>query len=126
MAGSQKINPSHTHKHTNLSLFSNLCLFLSSQVEKLELGGPLFLVLVDLKAAKDTIAILTALQEGYPSPSTPEHHAVHALLGPVNELSVAAAVDRLRCGDAEGLGRVLGLGFWNYGQIADQCSLGQI
>ena len=56
------------------------------------------------RAAKDTVLILSRLQAAYPHPVTPEHEALHELLGPTNERITAEAAQLLRDGDAPLLG----------------------
>jgi len=76
-------------------------------VQRLALGAPLYMVLVDLLAGKDTVAILAALQGAYPEPQLPAHEALHRLLGPTNERITSAAVALLSAGDARGLGALM-------------------
>ncbi|KXZ46350.1 hypothetical protein GPECTOR_44g29 [Gonium pectorale] len=56
-------------------------------VERAKLAAPLHLVLVDLKASKDTTTILQSLQRAYPQPET--------------------ALAAMEAGDVEGLGRLM-------------------
>ncbi|KFM28609.1 Galactokinase [Auxenochlorella protothecoides] len=77
------------------------------QVESVALREPLHLVLADLRAGKDTVQILSCLQQAYPVPSTSAHHALVRCLGPLNEsLTVSAAASMAR-GDVAGLGRLM-------------------
>ncbi|KAG2487390.1 hypothetical protein HYH03_013959 [Edaphochlamys debaryana] len=76
-------------------------------VDRLALAAPLHLVLVDLKAAKDTTTILRALQQAYPKAETELHSGLHRLLGPENHRVTAAALEAMQRGDAEGLGRLM-------------------
>lgn len=50
----------------------------------LQTAVPLYLVLVDLKAAKDTVRILTALQSAYPVAKSQEEQGVQELFGNVS------------------------------------------
>ena len=56
------------------------------------------------RASKDTVEILRALQAAYPHAVTPEHVALHDLLGATNERITAQAAALLRKGDAAMLG----------------------
>ncbi|KAL6746433.1 ribosomal protein S5 domain 2-type protein [Haematococcus lacustris] len=73
-------------------------------VEPITLKAPLHLVLVDLKAAKDTTAILTSLQAAYPVPQNAQHEQLHQLLGPVNEHITSQVLQALAAGDLDKLG----------------------
>ncbi|KAJ9514941.1 hypothetical protein QJQ45_002769 [Haematococcus lacustris] len=73
-------------------------------VEPITLKAPLHLVLVDLKAAKDTTAILTSLQAAYPVPRNAQHQQLHQLLGPVNEHITSQVLQALAAGDLDKLG----------------------
>ena len=65
---------------------------------------PLYLVVVDLKAAKDTIRILTALQEAYPVAKNALEQRLQELLGIVN----GALIERVRHAMADGDARAIG------------------
>lgn len=69
-------------------------------------GRDVHLVVADLAAAKDTVAILRDLQTAYPRPASAIHEGVHKLLGEMNEAFVSAAVRAIAEGDVEGLGGV--------------------
>jgi mevalonate kinase len=77
------------------------------RVRPATLGAALHLVLVDLAAAKDTVAILAALQAAFPHPRTREEAALAELLGPINQRLTAAAVRALAAGDAAALGALM-------------------
>jgi UTP-glucose-1-phosphate uridylyltransferase/mevalonate kinase len=64
----------------------------------------LYFVIVDLKAKKDTFAILQHLNRCYPFAENPVERGVQELLGPVNKRVVHDAIDALTAGDAERLG----------------------
>jgi len=72
------------------------------------LGARLYLVLVDLVGgSKDTVKILSSLQQAYPHPATPQEHDLVRLLGPINEDITARAIEVLAAGDAEALGKLM-------------------
>jgi UTP-glucose-1-phosphate uridylyltransferase/mevalonate kinase len=71
---------------------------------ELEAGQDLHFVIVDLQAEKDTMTILSRLNECYPCPSNEVEQGVQDLLGPINKAIVHQAVDALQAGDAEHLG----------------------
>ena len=77
------------------------------KVAPARLGGAVHLVLVDLKASKDTVHILSSLQQAYPHPKTPEELSLAALLGPLNEDITARAAAALESGDAQALGAAM-------------------
>ena len=67
----------------------------------------LHLVIVDLHAKKDTLAILKHLNRCYPFAETPLERGVQELLGPVNRRIVGQAIEALKAGDAERLGALM-------------------
>ncbi len=71
---------------------------------ELEAGQDLHFVIVDLQAEKDTMKILSRLNECYPCPNNEVEQGVQDLLGPINKAIVHQAVDALQVGDAERLG----------------------
>jgi UTP-glucose-1-phosphate uridylyltransferase/mevalonate kinase len=64
----------------------------------------LHLVIVDLRAKKDTHTILKHLNRCYPFADTPVERGVQELLGPLNKRIVHQAIEALRAGDAQRLG----------------------
>ncbi|KAG2443146.1 hypothetical protein HYH02_009557 [Chlamydomonas schloesseri] len=76
-------------------------------VDRVPLAAPLHLVLVDLKAAKDTTTILRSLQEAYPRPSNPLHEGLQKLLGPINHRITAEALQHMQSGDLPALGKLM-------------------
>ncbi|KAG2428052.1 hypothetical protein HXX76_012035 [Chlamydomonas incerta] len=76
-------------------------------VDQVPLAAPMHLVLVDLKAAKDTTTILRSLQEAYPRPSHPKHEGLQRLLGPINHRITAEALQHMKAGDLEALGKLM-------------------
>ena len=77
------------------------------RVRPTQLAATLHLVLVDLRASKDTVAILGALQHAYPHPQTPEEAALVALLGRINLDITARAEAALEAGDVAALGALM-------------------
>jgi UTP-glucose-1-phosphate uridylyltransferase/mevalonate kinase len=71
---------------------------------ELEAGEDLHFVVVDLQAAKDTMTILSRLNECYPCADNEVEQGVQDLLGPINKAIVHQAVEALQAGDAERLG----------------------
>lgn len=76
--------------------------------QELTLDEPLYFVLVDLNAHKDTMEILARLNRAYPFPDGPVERGVQELLGPINKRIVSQAVERVTAADGEGLGRLMG------------------
>lgn len=77
------------------------------QVEPLSVGTDLHLVLVDLRASKDTRRILADLNACYPFPRDEVARGVQRALGPENHRLTAAAVEAMAAGDAERLGALM-------------------
>lgn len=73
-------------------------------VETLQVGAPIYLVLVDLCATKDTVEILSTLQSCFPFPKTEDEKGVMNLLGPINMEITAGAMKAMAEGDLKGLG----------------------
>ena len=59
---------------------------------------------VPRRAGKDTVQILADLQAAFPEAATPQHAALHDLLGATNERITGTAIGLLAAGDAQGLG----------------------
>ncbi len=76
-------------------------------VEKVDVGGPIFMVIVDLGGAKDTTEILAALNRCYPFPQDSTARDLQHYLGPMNQEIVGRAVGHLADGDAQGLGKLM-------------------
>ena len=77
------------------------------KVRPARLATTLHLVLVDLKASKNTVRILNALQEAYPHPKTSNEKALVRLLGQINQSVTARAEAALEAGDAQALGSLM-------------------
>lgn len=76
-------------------------------VEELALGADIHMVIVDLKASKDTREILNALNHCYPFADNEAQRRVQEYLGPVNRDIVTRAKALLASGDAAGLGALM-------------------
>jgi len=76
-------------------------------VTEIPVGQALHFVIVDLQARKNTMEILTRLNQCYPLADTPVAAGVQKLLGPINKRIVHRAIDALKDGDAERLGYLM-------------------
>jgi UTP-glucose-1-phosphate uridylyltransferase/galactokinase len=77
------------------------------ETAELHAGRDLHLVIVDLRADKDTMTILERLNRCYPTADNQIHGGVHELLGPNNRRLVHQAVEALQSGDAQRLGSLM-------------------
>ena len=84
-------------------------LFDGDRIDVTELKVPqeMYFVIVDLHAAKNTVEILSKLNQCYPFAETEIQRGVQKYLGPVNMQIVRQACDAIARGDAEGLGRLM-------------------
>lgn len=76
-------------------------------VTEVPVGAPLHFVIVDLQAQKNTMEILTRLNQCYPLAETPIAADVQKLLGPINKRIVHSAMDALNEGNAQQLGHLM-------------------
>ncbi len=76
-------------------------------VERLPVGGDVHLIIVDLCAGKDTMEILSKLNQCYPHPHNDVQRAVHEYLGPLNRKINVRARGLLERGDVAGLGALM-------------------
>jgi galactokinase len=90
-------------RHPVLMSFDGDCL----ETTRLHVGADLFLVIVDLHAAKDTRCILESLNGCYPYAGSEVERGVQQLLGPINRGIVFQAVSALQAGDAQRLGALM-------------------
>ncbi len=74
---------------------------------ELQVKEPLYFVLIDLQAKKDTLEILNHLNRCYPFAENEVEHGVQELLGPINKRLVRQAVDAVEKADAPRLGELL-------------------
>ncbi len=77
------------------------------ETEELHVSEPLYFVLVDLQAKKDTMEILNRLNRCYPFAKNEVEHGVQELLGPINKRVVLQAMEALRQVDAQRLGALM-------------------
>jgi UTP-glucose-1-phosphate uridylyltransferase len=73
----------------------------------LQVNQPLYFVIVDLQAKKDTMEILNRLNRCYPYAENEVERGVQELLGPINKRLVNQAMQALRDCDAERLGSLM-------------------
>jgi len=73
----------------------------------LHLGGPLYLLIADLKGQKDTIRILADLNKAYPFAEDEIGKRVQEYLGPVNTRIVEEARKAIEAGDARRVGELM-------------------
>lgn len=74
---------------------------------ELQVNQPLYFVIVDLQAKKDTMEILNRLNRCYPFAENEVEKGVQELLGPINHRVVQQAIDSLRTSDAQRLGSLM-------------------
>ena len=74
---------------------------------ELQVKEPLYFVLVDLQAKKDTLEILNHLNRCYPFPENEIERGVQELLGPINKRLVRQAVAAIQESDGPQLGALL-------------------
>jgi UTP-glucose-1-phosphate uridylyltransferase/mevalonate kinase len=73
----------------------------------LQVNQPLYFVIVDLQARKDTMEILNRLNRCYPYAENEVERGVQELLGPINKRLVNQSMEALRDSDAPRLGALL-------------------
>jgi UTP-glucose-1-phosphate uridylyltransferase/mevalonate kinase len=73
----------------------------------LQVNQPLYFVIVDLQAKKDTMEILNRLNRCYPYAENEVERGVQELLGPINKRLVNQSMDALRDSDARRLGALM-------------------
>jgi UTP-glucose-1-phosphate uridylyltransferase len=79
----------------------------SIDVAELNVPRDLYFVIVDLGAGKDTKEILNRLNHCYPFAENELEKGVQNYLGPISAAIVAEAVEAIRAGDAERIGRLM-------------------
>ena len=77
------------------------------ETEEFRVNEPLYFVLVDLQAKKDTMEILNRLNHCYPFAENEVERGVQELLGPINKRIVEQAMDALQKVDAQRLGALM-------------------
>ncbi len=75
--------------------------------KELQAGRDMPIVIVDLKAQKDTVEILNRLNRCYPVAENEAERGVHDLLGPINKNVVHQAIESLEKADAASFGRLM-------------------
>ena len=73
----------------------------------LQVTQPLYFVIVDLQAKKDTMEILNRLNRCYPFAENDIERGVQELLGPINKRLVHQAMEALQVSDAQRLGSLM-------------------
>lgn len=76
-------------------------------VAEISVPKDLYLIIVDLKAGKDTKEILNKLNHCYPFADNDIQQGVQHYLGPVNEAIIQRATEALAKGDAASLGAIM-------------------
>ena len=77
------------------------------ETEELRVNEPLYFVIVDLQAKKDTMEILNRLNRCYPIAENDIERGVQELLGPINKRIVHQAMAALKNVDAQRLGALM-------------------
>jgi UTP-glucose-1-phosphate uridylyltransferase/mevalonate kinase len=77
------------------------------ETEELRVNEPLYFVLVDLQARKDTLEILNRLNRCYPFAENDVERGVQELLGPINKRIVHQAMEALQNEEAQRLGALM-------------------
>jgi UTP-glucose-1-phosphate uridylyltransferase/mevalonate kinase len=77
------------------------------ETQELQVHEPMYFVIVDLQAKKDTMEILNRLNRCYPFAENEIERGVQKLLGPINKRIVAQAVETLNESNAKQLGSLL-------------------
>ena len=77
------------------------------ETQELQVHEPMYFVIVDLQAKKDTMEILNRLNRCYPFAENEVERGVQELLGPINKRIVTQAVNALDESNAEQLGALM-------------------
>jgi UTP-glucose-1-phosphate uridylyltransferase/mevalonate kinase len=77
------------------------------ETTELQVNQPLYFVIVDLQAQKDTLEILNRLNRCFPFAENEVERGVQELLGPINKRLVHQAMEALRDSDAQRLGSLM-------------------
>jgi UTP-glucose-1-phosphate uridylyltransferase/mevalonate kinase len=77
------------------------------ETTELQVKEPMYFVLIDLQAKKDTLEILNHLNRCFPLPETQVERGVHELLGPINKRIIRQAVKALEASDGPRLGTLM-------------------
>jgi UTP-glucose-1-phosphate uridylyltransferase/mevalonate kinase len=76
-------------------------------VTRLNVKRDLHWVFADLNASKDTVKILKDLNKAFPFADNDKEQAIQDALGPINHEIVSRAVNYMKVGDAEALGKLM-------------------
>lgn len=76
-------------------------------VTRLNVKRDLYWVFADLNASKDTVKILKDLNKAFPFADNDKERAIQDALGPINHEIVSRAVNYMKEGDAEALGKLM-------------------
>ena len=76
-------------------------------VKNFNISKPLYWVFSDLNGEKDTIKILADLNKAYPFAETEKEKNVQYALGELNQKTIEEAIELMRSGDAENLGKLM-------------------
>jgi len=76
-------------------------------VERLVVKEPLYWVFANLNSSKDTIKILSDLNRCYPFAQTDIEHNVQSALGVDNQSIISKAIEYMKSGDCEELGKLM-------------------
>jgi UTP-glucose-1-phosphate uridylyltransferase/mevalonate kinase len=77
------------------------------ETQELQVREPMYFVIVDLQAKKDTMEILNRLNRCYPFAENEVEHGVQELLGPINKRIVSQAVEAVNASDTQALGALM-------------------
>ena len=77
------------------------------ETKELQVHEPMYFVIVDLQAKKDTMEILNRLNRCYPFAENEVERGVQELLGPINKRIVSQAVDAMNNSNPEQLGKLM-------------------
>ena len=77
------------------------------ETQELQVHEPMYFVIVDLQAKKDTMEILNRLNRCYPFAENEVEKGVQELLGPINRRIVAQAVEAINTSNANQLGTLM-------------------
>ncbi len=77
------------------------------ETQELQIKEPLYFVIVDLQAQKDTKEILARLNRAYPFPDNDIERGVQELLGPINKRIVQQAAEAVSRSDARRIGELM-------------------
>jgi UTP-glucose-1-phosphate uridylyltransferase/mevalonate kinase len=77
------------------------------ETQELQVHEPMYFVIVDLQAKKDTMEILNRLNRCFPFAENDVERGVQELLGPINKRIVSQAVEAISASDPQTLGALM-------------------